>query len=111
MKWSRNDKGRICLSLNGLAKDHVFEVRCDRRQLPLFELFLEDWQTFQAKENKGQYSGSFLLLREATLLGRELKPKRMVKKKKKVDLLTKSQDEHQAEDEPIQQIDEQDLAP
>jgi hypothetical protein len=111
VKWSRNDKGRICLSFNGLAKDHIFEVRCDRRQLPLFELFLEDWQTLKAKENKGQYSGSFLLLREATLLWQELKPKRIVKKKKKVDLLTESQDEHQAVDEPPQQADEQDMAP
>lgn len=111
VKWPRNDKGRICLSFNGLAKDHLFEVRCDRRQLPLFELFLEDWQTLQAKENKGQYSGSFLLLREATLLWRELKPKQIVKKKKKVDLLTESQDEHQAADELIQQANEQDVAP
>ena len=112
VKWSRNGQGRICLSFNGLAKDHLFEVRCDRRQLSLFELFLEDWQTLQAKENKGQYSGSFLLLREATLLWRESKhiAKQIVKKKKNVNPIG-SQDEYQLEDELVQQSNEQNLAP
>jgi hypothetical protein len=48
--------------------------------LPLFELFLEDGQTFTAKENKKQYSGSKLLLREASLLW--IEPSKSVSKKK-----------------------------
>lgn len=113
-KWSRNEKGRICLSFNGLARDHVFEVQCDRRQLSLFELFLEDWQTLKAKGNKGQYSGSFLLLREATLLWKE--PKRSAKyiakrKRENIVVPTGSQDEHQLKNKPIQKSDEQNVAP
>ena len=79
IRWHRNDKGRICLSFNGLGK-YTFEVYCDRRQLPLFELFLEDGQTLTAKENKKQYSGSKLLLREASLLW--IEPSKVVSKKK-----------------------------
>ena len=79
IRWHRNDKGRICLSFNGLGK-YTFEVYCDRRQLPLFELFLEDGQTFTAKENKKQYSGSKLLLREASLLW--IEPSKSLSKKK-----------------------------
>lgn len=90
--WSRNERGRISLSFNGLARNHLFEVQCDRRQLPLFELFLEDWKTLHAKENDGQYSGSFLLLREARLLWQEPKLK-LKPKKKKIGLLTRSQSE------------------
>ena len=78
-KWYRNKKGRICLSFNGLGK-HTFEVQCDRRQLSLFELFMEDWQTLNAKGNEKQYSGSKLLLRKATLFWQE--PTQKIIKKK-----------------------------
>ena len=114
VKWYRNEKGRICLSFNGLAKDHLFEVRCDRRQLSLFELFLEDWQTLNAKENEGQYSGSFLLLREAALVWKEPKKSiRWIVKKRRKNLVipTGSQDEQQSDNETVQQSNEQNIAP
>jgi hypothetical protein len=97
--WFRNEKGRICLSFNGLS-EHIFEVQCDRRQLSLFELFMEDWQTFNAKENQKQYSGSTLLLREATLFWQEPRQKII---KKKFNRQTDAQTEHPLENEVTEQ--------
>lgn len=98
-KWFRNEKGRICLSFNGLA-EYTFEVQCDRRQLSLFELFMEDWQTFKAKENQKQYSGSKLLLRDATLFWQEPTQKII---KKKSNRQPDAQTEHPLENEATQQ--------
>ena len=97
------------MSFNGLAKEHLFEVQCDRRQLPLFNLFLEDWQTLEAKGNENDYSGSFLLLREASLIWRE--PKQVIKKKKKVAQQPKSQSAQQAPDVQTQQANKGSLLP
>lgn len=98
-KWCRNEKGRICLSFNGLA-EYTFEVQCDRRQLSLFELFMEDWQTFKAKENQKQYSGSKLLLRDATLSWQEPTQKII---KKKSNRQPDAQTEHPLEHEATEQ--------
>ena len=98
-KWCRNEKGRICLSFNGLS-DYRFEVQCDRRHLSLFELFMEDWQTFKAKENQKQYSGSKLLLREATLFWQEPTQKII---KKKFNRQTDAQTDHPLENEATEQ--------
>ena len=103
--WSRSEEGRICVSFNGLGQ-YSFKVYCDKRQLSLFELFLEDSQTLKAKENKNQYTGSFLLLRDASFLWQESKEqgKRVVQR-------IKSKINHQAEDESDQQAREQSSAP
>ena len=98
-KWCRNEKGRICLSFNGLS-EYTFELQCDRRQLSLFELFMEDWQTLRAKENQKQYSGSKLLLREATLFWQEPTQKII---KKKFNRQPDTQTEHPLENEATQQ--------
>jgi hypothetical protein len=98
-KWFRNEKGRICLSFNGLS-EHTFELQCDRRQLSLFELFMEDWQTLRAKENKNQYSGSKLLLRDAALFWQEATQKII---KKKSNRQPDTQSKHPLENEATQQ--------
>jgi hypothetical protein len=98
-KWFRNEKGRICLSFNGLS-EHTFELQCDRRQLSLFGLFMEDWQTLRAKENQKQYSGSKLLLRDAALFWQEATQKII---KKKSNRQPDTQTEHPLENEATQQ--------
>lgn len=74
LRWSTNEKGRICVAFNGLEKaipelkHNPFQIYCDRRQLPFFQQFLADWQTYQA--NKDTYPlGLFLL--QTGLLGWE----------------------------------------
>lgn len=74
LRWSTNEKGRICVAFNELdkaipeLKRNPFQIYCDRRQLPLFQRFLEDWQIFQA--NKDTYPlGLFLF--QTGLLGWE----------------------------------------
>jgi len=74
LRWSTNEKGRICVAFNGLdkaipeLKHNPFQIYCDRRQLPFFQRFLEDWQTYQA--NKDTYPlGLFLI--QTGLLGWE----------------------------------------
>jgi uncharacterized coiled-coil protein SlyX len=62
---------RIFVRCKGLDKKYLFEVYCDRRQLPLFQQFLEDEQTYTNKQNQGEYSSSLFLLRSAVLLWRE----------------------------------------
>lgn len=104
LRWSRNQEGRICVSFNGLGQ-YSFQVYCDKRQLSLFELFLQDSQTLKAKENQNQYTGSFLLLRDASLLWQEKEQgKRVVQK-------IKSQINHPVEEASNQQAQEQNSAP
>jgi hypothetical protein len=67
--WSRNDKGRICVKLNGLAKHHTFEVYCDRRHLHWFERFLKDQETKHNSEDK--LSSSLYTLRSGQLIWKE----------------------------------------
>jgi IS605 OrfB family transposase len=57
LRWSINERGRICVAFNGLdkaipeLKRNPCQIYCDRRQLPLFQRFLADWQTFQANQD------------------------------------------------------------
>lgn len=64
----REPQKRIFVQFSGLDRKYVFEVYCDRRQLPLFQQFVDDWQTYSDKQNPGKYSSSLFLLRSATLL-------------------------------------------
>lgn len=61
-------QNRIFVQFKGLDRKYVFEVYCGRRQLPLFQQFLEDWQTYSNRQTQGQYSSSLFLLRSAALL-------------------------------------------
>lgn len=65
--WQVNKAGKIFFKLNGWG-DLIFEVRCNRRQLPLIKTFLKDWQTKEQSDNENQYSGSFMLLRSIELI-------------------------------------------
>lgn len=68
LHWLLNDKGRLCVSFNGLS-EHTFEIYCDRRQLHWFKRFLEDQQT--KKANKDQHSTSLFTLRSGRIAWRE----------------------------------------
>lgn len=71
LRWSINEKGRICVAFTGLGKfipqlkKQPFQIYCDRRQLPFFKRFVEDWQTY--KKNQDTYPLSLLLFRTASL--------------------------------------------
>jgi hypothetical protein len=60
LRWGKTAKGRIAVSFSGIDKylkaadpvikewfkihkECTFRVYCDRRQLPFFQRFLEDW--------------------------------------------------------------------
>jgi hypothetical protein len=65
--WELNAAGKIFFKLNGWA-GLIFEVRCHRRQLSLIKTFFKDWHTWNNRENKGEYSGSLMLLRSIELI-------------------------------------------
>jgi hypothetical protein len=84
--WGKTSKGRISVSFNGMNKylqeadpgikewfkahkEYPFQLYCDRRQLPFFQRFFEDWQAFQA--NKDKYPEGLLTLRSAILTWKE----------------------------------------
>jgi IS605 OrfB family transposase len=84
--WGKTSKGRISVSFNGMNKylqevdpgikewfkahrEYPFLLYCDRRQLPFFQRFSEDWQAF--KSNKDNYPEGLLTLRSALLTWKE----------------------------------------
>ena len=68
LKWSKNEKGRLCVRFNGLS-EHIFQIYCDRRQLHWFQRFLEDQQI--KKESKDAHSSGLFTLRSAKLAWKE----------------------------------------
>ncbi|XGV97350.1 MAG: type V CRISPR-associated protein Cas12k [Leptolyngbya sp. BL-A-14] len=70
LRWFLNEKGRLCVSFNGLG-EHTFEIYCDQRQLHWFKRFLEDQQAKKASQNK--LSSSLFTLRAGRLAWQESK--------------------------------------
>lgn len=71
--WLLNEQGRICVSFVGLkSKGIVFEIACNKRQLPCFQRFLSDYQCF--KENRKEFPAGLMMLRSAHLVWKP-KPK------------------------------------
>ena len=68
LTWSKNEKNRLCVRLNGLS-DHTFQIYCDQRQLKWFQRFYEDQETKRASKN--QHSSSLFTLRSARILWQE----------------------------------------
>jgi transposase len=68
LRWSKNQKGRLCVEFNGLSK-HSFEVYCDKRQLHWFQRFLEDQQI--KRDSKNQCSSSLFTLRSGRISWQE----------------------------------------
>ncbi len=58
---SRGGNHQISVRFHGVGQ-HILNVQCDRRQVPYFKRFVNDWQ------NRKERSGSIFLLRSATLL-------------------------------------------
>ncbi len=54
-----------------MGRNRIFEICCGRRQLPIFQIFLEDWQLYQGNEK--EYSLDMVLLRSASLVWRKCK--------------------------------------
>ncbi len=71
LRWSMNEKGRICVTFNGLEKaipelkKAPFQIYCDQRQLIFFQKFLQDWQAH--RENEATYPLGLFLLKTASL--------------------------------------------
>ncbi len=67
LHWSLNDQGRICVTFNGFkSKKIVFELACDRRQLPYFQRILYQYQCYQLRDIS--VPAGLLLLRSAQLI-------------------------------------------
>jgi hypothetical protein len=90
VRWGKTTKGRISVNFNGIDKylkaadpdlkewfkvnkENPFQLYCDRRQLPLFQRFLEDWQAYQA--NTDTYPAGLLTLSSAMLTWTECEGK------------------------------------
>ncbi|MGF1987942.1 MAG: type V CRISPR-associated protein Cas12k [Nostoc sp. ZfuVER08] len=68
--WSKNQKGRICVSFAGQGlSDYTFEVYCDNRQLHWFQRFLQDQEI--KRNNKDKHSAALLTLRSGRLAWQE----------------------------------------
>ncbi|BAQ60380.1 hypothetical protein GM3708_786 [Geminocystis sp. NIES-3708] len=68
LRWSKNKKGRLCVTFNGLGK-LVFEIYCDQQQLKWFERFYEDQEV--KRKGKNQHSSALFTLRSGMLLWQE----------------------------------------
>ena len=68
LRWSKNQKGRLCVEFNGLS-EHTFEVYCDKRQLHWFQRFLED--SLIKRDSKNQHSSSLFTLRSGRIAWQE----------------------------------------
>jgi IS605 OrfB family transposase len=90
LRWGKTTKGRISVNFSGFDKylkeidpeikewfkthqEYPFQLYCDRRQLPFFQRFLEDWQAYQA--NKDTYPAGLLTLSSAVLTWTECEGK------------------------------------
>ncbi|MDZ8186878.1 MAG: type V CRISPR-associated protein Cas12k [Nostoc sp. ChiSLP02] len=68
--WSKNKKGRICVSFAGKGlSDYTFEIYCDNRQLHWFQRFLQDQEI--KHNNKGKHSAALFTLRSGRLAWQE----------------------------------------
>ncbi len=63
---------RICVRFKGLG-DYTFKLYCDRRQLPIFQLFTTDWLAHKKLDKEKKYSLGLFASRE---LENELTKKR-----------------------------------
>ena len=68
LRWSKNQKGRLCVEFNGLS-EHTFEVYCDKRQLHWFQRFLED--SLIKRDSKNEHSSSLFTLRSGRIAWQE----------------------------------------
>lgn len=68
LKWSKNGKGRLCVTFNGLSELN-FQIYCDRRQLKWFQRFYEDQETKKASRHK--HSSALFTLRSGRILWQE----------------------------------------
>lgn len=90
ISWGKTASGRIGVDFNGIKKylksadpslqtwlksyqEPIFQVYCDQRQLPYFQRFFEDWQSYKADQQN--YPAGLLTLRSVTLCWRKGKGK------------------------------------
>jgi IS605 OrfB family transposase len=99
MKPRKRPTERICVEFKGKefrgakanksqsegAKDYTFKIHCDRRQLPLFQRFLIDYQTYKKLPAKKRFSERLFTLRSACLIWRKDETRHSTKKKRGAD--------------------------
>ncbi|WP_069791082.1 type V CRISPR-associated protein Cas12k [Cyanobacterium sp. IPPAS B-1200] len=68
LRWSINDKNRLCVQFSGLG-GHLFTIYCDSRQLSYFRRFYEDQGL--KKSHKDKFSSALFTLRSILLLWKE----------------------------------------
>ncbi|MEP0871376.1 type V CRISPR-associated protein Cas12k [Trichocoleus desertorum AS-A10] len=72
-KKQKKSSDRICVNFNGFRKflkqsDDVFKVQCDRRQLPILQQIVTDWQAYHQLPDEKKYSLGLMVLKTAQLL-------------------------------------------
>jgi len=66
-KSSKCPKQRIGVRFKGVEAD-IFKIQCDRRQLPLFQRFLDEYQTHKKLPEAERFSEGLFTLRSAHLI-------------------------------------------
>lgn len=69
-KSSKCPKERICVKFKGVEAD-IFKIQCARRQLPLFQRFLNEYQTHKKLPEVERFSEGLFTLRSAQLIWRQ----------------------------------------
>ena len=75
-KRQKKSSERICVNFNGFKKysgeiPSIFQVQCDRRQLPILRQIVSDWQSHQQLGEEEKYGLGLMLLKSAQLLWEE----------------------------------------
>lgn len=68
LRWSINDKNRLCVQFSGLG-GHLFTIYCDSRQLSYFRRFYEDQEL--KKSHKDKFSSALFTLRSILIMWKE----------------------------------------
>ncbi|PSN81036.1 hypothetical protein C8B47_03460 [filamentous cyanobacterium CCP4] len=79
-KSSKRPKEKIQVQFNGLGK-HTMSIQCDRRQLPVFKQFAEDYITHESTAEEDKFGMSLFALRSACLVWKK-DPQAAVKRRK-----------------------------
>ncbi len=66
--WHKNEKGRLCVHFIGFS-EHIFQIYCDQRQLPLLQRFYQDQEV--KKAGKNAHSSALFTLRSARIAWQE----------------------------------------
>ncbi|MBW4695829.1 MAG: type V CRISPR-associated protein Cas12k [Lyngbya sp. HA4199-MV5] len=71
-KRQKTSEARICVRFTSKGLNHLkFWLYCDRRHLPIFRQFVDDFQAYKTRSKEDKFSSGLFALRSACLIWKE----------------------------------------